>query len=238
MTGYNLCYLREGASGVFFTQDTYKAPLLSFWNRGAGHVAAITFPMAGESAKPILEWAEFGDCISTISRWLMGESIPKGIRLKPSIKGRDVLLDLYYDETWTSKIGSQPPQLRWIQQGTSNVMEKGWEKIKPGHFSTQIQMEPGKVIRGSVTAGGAVLPFGPLLVHNDVEWDFSPSRRFDYKNLINKTGGVERVDLASIWKAPRQNHQIPLNDWLWCLWIILFLWDAYQSRIQRVGTAH
>lgn len=229
--GYNLNYLREGASGVFFSMDTYKAPLLSFWNRGAGRVAAIGFPMAGENADAILNWSEYGNCVSTLSRWLMGESLPKGVRLKTTTEGLDLLLDLYYDDTWISKIASQPPRLHWIQQGSSNILEKSWEKMSPGHFFTRVRIEPGKVMRGSVSVGDSALPFGPLLVQSDVEWDFSPKKHFDFKSLIQKTGGIERIDLASIWKSPRPTRQVSFQEWLWLLWILAFLGDAYQTRI-------
>ena len=54
--GYNLCYLRNGATAACVTEDGNAAPLVSFWNRGTGRTAAVTFAMGGDLGKNIQQW--------------------------------------------------------------------------------------------------------------------------------------------------------------------------------------
>ena len=46
--GYNLSYLRDDATAAAYTRDDYEAPLVAFWNRGGGRVAAVSFPLGGD----------------------------------------------------------------------------------------------------------------------------------------------------------------------------------------------
>ena len=55
--GYNLTYLREGATAAAVSGDRYAAPLVAYWNRGAGRVATVTFPVAGEFSERSRGWA-------------------------------------------------------------------------------------------------------------------------------------------------------------------------------------
>ena len=56
--GYNLSYLREEATGAAFTKDEYEAPLVAFWNRGGGRVAAVSFPLGSEYWERVRAWLE------------------------------------------------------------------------------------------------------------------------------------------------------------------------------------
>src|SRR5690606_14328288 len=76
--GYNLSYLREGATAAIFTNDDYAAPLVAYWQKGAGRSAAVTFPLSGTHSMLVRRWTGYGDFIQTLTRWLMGEDLPEG----------------------------------------------------------------------------------------------------------------------------------------------------------------
>ena len=75
LDGYNLSYLRDDATAAAYTRDDYEAPLVAFWNRGGGRVAAVSFPLGGEYSARVRRWPEFGDFTQTLARWLMGDDV-------------------------------------------------------------------------------------------------------------------------------------------------------------------
>src|SRR5262249_520132 len=48
--GYNLCYLREGATLATRTLDDYRAPVVAAWRAGAGRVLCCTSEADGKYA--------------------------------------------------------------------------------------------------------------------------------------------------------------------------------------------
>lgn len=96
--GYNLCYLRNGATAACVTEDGNAAPLVSFWNRGTGRTAAVTFAMGGELGKNIQQWDGYGDLIQTLARWLNRKNPPQGYSVRADTAGDRLRIRLYYSE--------------------------------------------------------------------------------------------------------------------------------------------
>ena len=57
--GYNLTYLRPGATMGVVTTDEHKAPVLAFWHRGLGRVAALTAEVDGRYSTRLNAWNGF-----------------------------------------------------------------------------------------------------------------------------------------------------------------------------------
>ena len=74
--GYNLTYLREGATAAAVSGDRYAAPLVAYWNRGAGRVATVTFPVAGEFSERSRGWAASAEFVRSLAGWLGGGEAP------------------------------------------------------------------------------------------------------------------------------------------------------------------
>jgi hypothetical protein len=66
---------------------------------------------------------------------------------------------------------------------------------------------------------------------SSAEWTFDPARIAELEELARASGGVERVDLSSIWQAPRRSEFRPLRPWLLIALLVLFVGDAYLTRM-------
>ncbi|MDR2675622.1 MAG: VWA domain-containing protein, partial [Opitutaceae bacterium] len=248
--GYNLGYLRPGATASLVTTDEYQAPLVASWSRGAGRVAAVSFPLGGADSARVRGWAGYGDFAQTLARWLAGENTPPGLALRTETRGRLLTLDLFYDESWAARVAQSGPAAVLAGSGAAGVRAAGgdeagggapggggrvralvWEKIEPGHFRAATLLAPDRRVRGAVRLGAAALPFGPVTAGGSAEWSFERERVQELRQLSARSGGMERLDLASVWDAPRPSAARGLRPWLLAAWVALLLTDALLTRL-------
>jgi hypothetical protein len=230
--GYNLSYLRPGATQAAVTEDEYAAPLLAFWQRGAGRVATVSFPMGGEHSAAVRGWSQFGDLAQSLGRWLMGEAVPQGMGLRVDVDGSELRADLYYDETWNQRIAQSSPQLlltRGTSAATTNVP---WERLAPGHFQARMDLAGDDWLRGAVRVGTHAFPFGPLSLGSNPEWTFDASRLKELAKLSERSGGAERVDLSDIWKAPRPETWRGFQVWWLVALLLALMTEAWRTRVR------
>ena len=74
--GYNLTYLKEGATLAAVTNDAdgYNAPVIASWQYHAGRVLAYTAQTDGQFTGPIANWPQVGSMLTSLARWTAGES--------------------------------------------------------------------------------------------------------------------------------------------------------------------
>jgi von Willebrand factor type A domain len=232
--GYNLSYLRPGATASLLATDEYQGPLVASWSRGAGRVAAVSFPLGGPHSEKVRGWSGYGDFVQTLARWLGGEDTPAGLALRPVIEGERLTLDLLYDETWTARLAQAAPVAALAETnraGQSVTKPLTWEKIEPGRFRATVLLSPDVMVRGAVRVGAVSLPFGPLTVSSSAEWNYDVTRRRELRQLSVRSGGRERLDLATIWDAPRTAMWRSIRRALLIAWGVLFLVDAGLTRL-------
>jgi hypothetical protein len=147
--GYNLSYLREQATGALFSEDEYKAPLLAFWQRGAGRAAAVSFPLGGELSMRVRQWERYGDFAQTLVRWLMGTDLPPGVGLDARLRGTVLGLDLLIEPGSEAALAAAAPRAL-VVEGTGEPRGLVWERIAPGraHFARPVK----RGVRFSVNA--------------------------------------------------------------------------------------
>ncbi len=217
------------------TTDDYTAPLVATWQRGAGRVAAVSFPLGGDHSATIRAWAGYGDFVQTLSRWLAGEDAPAGLALRTEVEGERLALELLYDETWANRIAQAAPTATLAESGglSAAVTTRPivWEKIEPGRFRATVDLTPGRMARGAVRVGAAALAFGPLAVSGSAEWSFERARLIELQQLSARSGGQQRLDLAEVWNAPRPINWRSVRPWVLALWAVLFVADAALTRI-------
>jgi uncharacterized membrane protein len=229
--GYNLSYLKPDATAAAFSKDEYTAPLIAFWQRGAGRAAAVSFPLGGEFSDRTRAWEHYGDFAQTLARWVAGEALPPGLGLQTHLEGTVLRLDLFYDGDWEKILSEAAPRIV-LGEGASKVTrEITWERLEPGHYRAAAPLEPEKWVRGAIQAGKYTIPFGPIMAGSNAEWTFDPARLTELLALSRASGGVERIDLTGIWKAPRREEFADLRPWLLTALLVLFVLDAWLSRL-------
>jgi hypothetical protein len=232
--GYNLSYLREGATAAVVTTDDYRAPLVAGWTRGAGRVAAVSFPLGGAHSEKVRGWADYGDFVQTLARWLAGDDAPAGAALRTAVDGGRLTLEFLHDETWNARVAQAAPVATLAEvagegRAAETVRLLLWEKIEPGRFRAAIDLAPGRMARGAVRVGGVALPFGPVGA-DSAEWAFDRARLVELQQLSARSGGRERLDLATVWDAPREAHWRALRVWLLAALGLVIVADAALTR--------
>lgn len=232
--GFNLSYLKSGATAAALSADEYSAPLVSYWQRGLGRSAAIAFPLAGEHSAIARGWPRYGDFLATLARWLAGEDAPPGLSVASRLAGTECEVDLFYDEEWTERIaGNEPKLVLSAAEGADGARTLAWERLAPGHFQARATLRPGERVRGAVQVGKVALPFGPLAAGANAEWQFRREALAELRALSAQTGGRERLDLATAWEAPPQRRFAELRPWLLVLLLAGVVAEALATRLGR-----
>ncbi len=229
--GYNLSYARNDATVSLVSTDEYLAPLVAHARRGLGRSAAVSFPLGGEHSASVREWANYGDFLQTMGRFLMGSETPPGIALRHRLDGTRLTLDLLYDpETWSQKLVSMPPKIRLLDDTAGAAFDVPWRRIAPGHFSVTRDMNEGGVVRGAVQVGEYPLAFGPLSVGSAVEWAFEPERLRELRSVCQQTSGRDLLDLKQAWLRPPFIAETTLGLPLGITLVVLILVEALMTR--------
>jgi len=89
----------------------------------------------------------------------------------------------------------------------------------------------GQWLRGAVRVGSAAFPFGPLNAATNPEWDFDHARVDELKTLSERTGGVERVDLSDVWRAPHPVAWRGFDHWWLVALLVVLMIEAWWTRV-------
>ena len=228
--GYNLSYLRPGATQAAVSGDDYAAPLVAFWQRGAGRVAAVSFPLGGDFSSLTRSWKSYGGFTQSLARWLMGEAVPPGIGLRTAMEGSRLKADLFYDETWNDRITARAPELVLARGADGETKTIAWERLAPGHFQASLDVDTTAFVRGAVKLGESAFPFGPVNAVINPEWTFNKTRLAELRDVSARSSGSERVDLSDVWHAPRPPAWSDVQRWLLIALIMALLLEAWQTR--------
>ncbi len=232
--GYNLSYLKPGAAQAAVSADEYAAPLLAFWQRGAGRVAAVSFPLGGDFSTAARAWPHYGDLCQSLGRWLLGEQLPPGIGITARVNGTQLVTELFYEPEWNARLTASPPRLILNRNAENRTTDVTWERIAPGQYRATQELEGDDWVRGAVRVGNTALPFGPLNAAVNPEWSFDKERLADLRATSTRSGGQERVDLSDVWHAPRAPAWTGINHWLLVALILVLLMEAWRTRVAGV----
>jgi hypothetical protein len=230
---YNLSYLKPGATAAALTGDEYRAPLVAFWQRGAGRAAAVSFPLAGEYSASLRAWRQAGDFERTLVRWLLPSAPSPGASLRTRVTGEELFVELLHDATWTRRLADNPPHLLIVSETGGEPIEVSWEKIEFGRYAARIAIPPGGWLRGVVSAGSERWPFGPISTGVDPEWNVSAARIHELREVSRLSGGREITDLRHAWQPPREQEFAGIGAWLLGLLLLLFLAEVAATRARN-----
>jgi hypothetical protein len=216
LDGYNLTYLRPGATMGVVTTDDYKAPVLAFWHRGLGRVAALTAEVHGKYSLRLNSWKGFQGFAVGLGRWLLGGDPPASMQAGIERQGGQGIIRLDLDPART-------------RGGATDVRTASASMVSPGAASTSQQVDlswvgedtlearfpvnkPG-VYLGAVRLGnGQVLPLAPLTLPYSPEFEPRADPKEGEKTLnqvARVSGGIERTSWDDVFDARRlRNRQI------------------------------
>ncbi len=255
LDGYNLTYLRPGATMGAVTTDEYRAPVLAFWHRGLGRVAALTAEVDGQYSRRLNAWSGFQGFATGLGRWLLGGDPPSGVSATIDRQGGQGIVRVELDPGRTrggpddvrtamativapdDRLGGATERLRLVWVG-EDTLEARFPMHKAG-------LHLGAVQLGS----GTVLPLAPLSLPYSPEFEPREDPHEGQKTLgeiARITGGVERTAWDDVFEARRlRNRQVrdlvlPLALLLLVVHVIeiggrrWLLFEALRARLRTV----
>jgi uncharacterized membrane protein len=210
--GYNLTYLRPGATMGVVTTDDYKAPVLAFWHRGLGRIASLTAEVDGEYSQRLNAWSGFQEFAVGLGRWLLGGDPPTGVQAAIDRAGGQGIVRVELDpdrarggpgdvRTATATVvpppdalagGTQRLTLSWVGEHT---LEAQFPLQRAGLFLGAVQL-----------SNGLVLPLAPLSLPYSPEFEPREDPQEGQRTLreiAHVTGGIERTGWDDVFDAGR-----------------------------------
>jgi hypothetical protein len=230
--GFNLSYARPGATVAAQTADDDAAPLVAFWRRGVGRVAAVSFPLAGEDSERARAWPRYADFVATFGSWLIGDVAPKGVDLRTRVDGDTLTIELALDEAADAAAGATAPRLVLGSSRRDDVVELVWERQGPGRYLARTVLPQDGIVRGAVQTPLGTLAFGPRNAVRSAEWSTDSTRIRELSDVAAASGGIERLVLESIWSAPRRPERADVSIPLLAMLLALLL---IELLVERVG---
>jgi hypothetical protein len=208
--GYNLSYLRPGATMAVITDDEYHAPLLSFWHRGLGRIAALMLEVDGKYSARLNAWKDFGGFSTGLGRWLLGGEPPRGIRASMEREGGQgvVRVDLDPDRKrgGTDDIRSAAAAIAApgnITNGAAQRLNLAW--TDENTLEARFPIQKAGIFLGAVDLGeGRLLTLPPLTLPYSPEYEprLDPEEgRKTLTELARITGGSERTSWEGVFSA-------------------------------------
>jgi Mg-chelatase subunit ChlD len=237
--GYNLCYLRSGATLATRTLDDYRAPVVAAWRAGSGRVLCYTGEADGKYAGPITTWKDIGAWYTSLVRWVAGPTnrLPAEMLLTQDVKTGLHRVQLHLDPERVgnpftelpsvtllrSRIG-QPPEIQRTTLSWTGADTLDLEKALQGRDTVLASVTvPG---HEPVALPPVCLPYSP---------EFQPAEKgrglATLEHLARASGGKERLELADVWKElPRHVRLVSLAPWLLSAVVVLLLLEVFERR--------
>jgi Mg-chelatase subunit ChlD len=218
LDGYNLTYLRPGATMGVVTTDEYQAPVLAFWHRGLGRVASLTAEVDGQYSQRLNAWRDFQGFAVGLGRWLLGGEPPSGVLASVERRGGQGIVRVELDPGRTRGGADDvraatativPPDDR--AGGAPERLTLAW--VGEDTLEARFPVQKAGMYLGAVQVGtGAVLPLAPLSLPYSPEFEPRPDPEEGRKTLLEiarVTGGVERTAWDDVFSAsPFRNRQV------------------------------
>ncbi len=154
--GYNLSYLKLGATLGVVSQDEYTAPWSAFWYRGLGRAAAITAEVDGQYSGAFGKWEEYADFLVTHARWLLGGGSRDDVYLKMERDGQDAVVTLELDPDRPAKITGDAPNLTVLPPSDEReqALDLPFQWTGPNSLQTRFKLIRTGTYRTLVKLGG------------------------------------------------------------------------------------
>jgi hypothetical protein len=212
LDGYNLTYLRPGATMGVVTADDYKAPVLAFWHRGLGRIASLTAEVDGQYSDRLNAWRGFQGFAVGLGRWLLGGEPPSGVRASIDRAGGQGIVRVELDpgrnrggpdavraatativppldsRATDRSLGAGPPDSRATDRSlgagsTSPRLPLVW--IDDDTLEARFPLQNAGLYLGAVQLGtGQVLPLAPLSLPYSPEFEPRPDPQEGRKALV------------------------------------------------------
>lgn len=237
--GYNLCYVRPEANLAAYTDDEYKAPIVSSWNAGNGRVLCYSGEADGKYAGPMASWNQAGEFYATLARWTVGkhQPLPDDQLLTEDVRDGVCFVQLHLDPERKADPFTGLPKLKILRgvpglPPTKQTLSLDWKNADL--LEAAIPMNGRETVLNTVEILGeqavtlppVCLPYSP---------EFAPEQpgrgSAALAQIATTSGGKERVEIATTWSELQiKARYIEIVPWLLVAAVILFLLEVFERR--------
>lgn len=237
--GYNLCYAKQGATVGTITLDEYKAPIAAAWRAGAGRVVCYTGEADGAFAGTMARWDKVGDYYTSLARWTAGAANPLKDNMLLTQEIRDGVnhIQLHLDPERKGDSFAGLPKVTTLRSMSHDAPKTERATLRwtgADTLAIEVPMDGGETTLSAIEVPGYdPVPMPPVCLPYSPE--FKPAQRdrglVTLEKMGRATGGIERIELASIWRdLPRNVRYIPIARWLLLLAVLTLLAEVLERR--------
>jgi Mg-chelatase subunit ChlD len=204
--GYNVTWLRDGASGGAVIDNEYRSPAFAFWQHGLGRSAAFAGQIGGDFGASVIAWEGFSSFFVTLTRWLAGQEEPAEVFASARREGREALVRVEVDPH-----AATPPELSRMEvrltapDGVTRRLEL--ERVGEHAFEARTTLDREGVSLGAVALGdGRSLALPPLTLPYSPEFEIGPDRDRGeslLRQVARESGGAVAPPLGEVFRGER-----------------------------------
>ncbi len=247
--GYNLNYLKPQAQLALATTDEYAAPLVATWNAGLGRVAVYTGEADGKFTGEIAAWSEFGELLSSLSRWIAADDrqLPERFYVRQRVDDGQLTVELFLPPDAAGTL-PQEPRLAVLMSGPDRDDSAGPTVLRP-----RMTYTAPDVLAATVPLQGQQIAVASLDLGELGRTTLAPTRLLyspeyqprgpqlvgraarDGKEILQQlarvTGGQPRPELSGIWQdLPPVPRPVSLAHYFWLAAVLLLIIEILERR--------
>lgn len=223
LPGYNLCYLRPGASLGIRTTDSYASPVIATMQAGLGRTAAFTGQVSGNFQVSDANWPEVANSLVTLARWISAQAPPQIYFTNVRREGREAVISIDIDRTTEvggNGAGSGILKARMVApDGTASDLPL--VPVSADRLEARVPIGLEGVYRfAAATEDGKVLELSPLAVSYSPE--FEP--RFERDSGDRVLGRIARLSSGRMNPAGKDLFRGDRSGRAWkplAMWFVL-----------------
>lgn len=246
--GYNPTYAKDGATVGAVTVDEYAAPVVASWEAGLGRVAVYTGEVDGQWTGDFAAWSRAGSLIASLVRHAAGSSGSAGedVVIRQRLEPGALRIDVYTDRA-ESMERPEVRTLRVVGEQT-RAEQRAMSLTASDRLTLTVPLGGRETVVPAVRLDGETIPLTPAVL------PYSPEHRPEtgvasagglasdgervLARLSERTGGRERVTLASMWEEmPASVRLTELRPWLAALAVVVLLLEVAERRLGVLGVA-
>ena len=224
---YNLLFARPGAEVALLTADEDAAPVLAFWQRELGRVAALAFWTGG----PFGGTSQYGDMVLSAVRWTCGSDVEDTLLVDTKSEGNWGRIELEVSEEERRTLGQATAKI-FTPGGDTLVAPLRWEGYN--RLALDVKLSEKGLYRGVVEAGGKVYRIGPMSIPVSPEflYEHGPGAgRETLGSLAAASGGREILDVENLFERNARARSVQPFVWpLLILFLVFMLLEIMEPR--------
>ncbi len=232
---YNLLFSRPKATVAIQTTDEDNAPILAFWQRGLGRVAALALDTGQEFA----DNRSYGDIMISTIRWMMGSEVEDSFLVNVRYEGNYAHIEMEVSREQRERLGRT--SLEVFSPDGQDTISKNMHWQGPDRMGAVIKLDEPGAYRGVIRVGDKLLRIDPMSM--PVSPEFLPregeSGTETMKEMASLTGGKEAYDLRDVLERNLRTTQArPVILPFLIALLILALLDIAETRfgmLDRLG---